>query len=787
MNDDLPIAQVSGLRGIAIDDLSYDRPVERGQSLAWASVRRVTFGLILAVATFLNVFKLGRLGYGNTYYAAGVKSMLVNWHNFFFVSFDPGGFVSIDKPPLGFWMQAASAKIFGFHGWSLLVPEALAGVGSVALVYYLVRRTFGDLAGLLAAGAMAVMPVAVATNRSNIVDSLLVFVLLLGSWAVLHAAETGKLRWLLLAMVMVGLGFNIKMLEAYLVVPAFVAVYFLGARTRWRTRIWHLAVAGVVLLVLSLSWATAVDLTPASQRPYVGSSDNNTEYNLIFGYNGLNRLLTGNWSILGLHGSRFGGGRGASAPAPTGRNNATRTGFGQGENGASGPLRLVNDQLGGQAGWLIPLALIGILAAGWQLRPKFPLDDRHRAVLFWGIWLLTAATFFSVAGFFHAYYLVMLGAPIAALTGAGLAALWQGYLDADLRFVLLPVALIAVILVQRHILRFYPEWHPRFVSLVSILAICAAAGLIVVRILSYIASKIRWFDLGRPIFIAAAALFGLGVLSIGLAPTAWAMETTLHGTGGLLPTAGPSSRGGFGGGRAGAVFSASSTFDIPGLPGGANLSGFGGGVDPLTLEYLLKNQGSTRFLVATLNATSAAPIILAAGKPVMALGGFTGSDPILTVTELQKLTANGTVRFFLLQGGFGGAGRGLTFPTSDSSDGFDVNARQNPNADTPGGFGAPGQGDQFRRGSNSDAPFDRGQFGQPGFGNGPPQGEIRFPEAGEQPGTGTGNAPSGDQSRVSGQSLSTWVTQNCSPVSSSAINGTQSNVTRDSGLYDCRP
>jgi len=708
--------------------------------------------------------------------------MLQSWHNVFIVSFDPGGFVTIDKPPLGFWLQAGSAEIFGFHGWSLLLPEALAGVGSVALVYHLVRRTFGDLAGLLAAGAMAVTPVAVATNRSNIVDSLLVFILLLGSWAVIHAVETGKLRWLLLAMALVGLGFNVKMLEAYLVVPAFVAVYFLGARIRWRTRIWHLAVAGLVLLVVSLSWATAVDLTPASQRPYVGSSDDNSEYNLIFGYNGLNRLLTGNWSFLGLHGRGVTGGRGPSAPPPNARNTATRFGFGVGENGAPGPLRLVNDQLGGQAGWLLPLALIGIVAAGWQVRPRFPLEDRQRAVLFWGVWLLTAATFFSVAGFFHSYYLVMLGPPIAALAGAGLAALWRGYLGPDLRFLLLPIALIAVVLVQRHVLHFYPGWHPWFVSLISILALSSVAGLLGLRLVSYIASRIQRLDLGRPLLVGAMALFGLSVLSIGLAPSAWAMETTLHGTGGMLPSAGPTSRGSFAGGRPGFVFSNSSDFDIPGLPGGANLAGIGG-IDPLTLEYLLKNQGNTKFLVATTNANSAAPIILATGKPVMALGGFTGSDPILSVADLQRLIGNGTVRFFLLQGGFGGA---PTFPTGDAGE-FDFGGGQRPNAETQGGSGAPPEDQQFRRGENGGSPFERGEFGRFGAEGGSPTGEFRFPEAAGQPDRRIGEASDGSSGGIGGQSLTVWVTQNCAAVSASAINGTQSNVTRDSGLYDCRP
>src|SRR5258708_27698489 len=183
--------------------------------------RRVAIAVITLVSAFMNFDQLGQNGYANGYYGATIRSMLDSWSNFFFVSFDPGGFVSVDKPPLGFWLQAASAKILGFSPFSLCLPEALAGVLSVLLLYLLVRRHFGATAGLLAALALAISPINVVTNRNNIIDSSLVLVLLLGAWTVMKAAETGKLRWLLLCAVCIGLGFNIKMMQAYLVVPAF--------------------------------------------------------------------------------------------------------------------------------------------------------------------------------------------------------------------------------------------------------------------------------------------------------------------------------------------------------------------------------------------------------------------------------------------------------------------------------------------------------------------------------------------------------------------------------------
>src|SRR5712691_9142469 len=257
--------------------------------LAW---HRLALGGILLIAIFMDFFQLGKNGFGS-YYPPAVRSMMDNWHNFFFASYDPGGFVTVDKPPVGFWFQVLSAKIFGFNAVSILLPQALAGVLSVVLLYYLVRRHFGVVAGLLAALALALTPISVVTNRNITIYSTLALFLLVGAWAVIRAAETGKLRWLLLSAVIVGIGFNIKMLEAYLVVPAFGLLYLLAApRSIWK-RIGHLALAGVVLLVISLSWVVAVDLTPASQRPYVGSTQDNSELSLALGYNGIQRLLGG--------------------------------------------------------------------------------------------------------------------------------------------------------------------------------------------------------------------------------------------------------------------------------------------------------------------------------------------------------------------------------------------------------------------------------------------------------------------------------------------------------------
>src|SRR5438034_5566947 len=394
---------------------------KNGWSPLW---RRLGLAGVMLVSIYMNFYQLGQNGFGNLYYAAGVRSMLDSWHNFFFVSFDPGGFVTIDKPPLGFWLQVLSAKLFGFTAFSVYLPQALAGVLSVLLLYHLVRRHFGVVAGLLAALALAISPISVLTNRNNTIDSTLVLVMLLGAWAVLRAAESGKLRWLLLCAVFVGLGFNIKMLEAYLVVPAYGLLYLLAAPRRIWVRIAHLTVAVLLLLTISLSWAVAVDLTPAASRPYVGSSQDNSEISLALGYNGIQRLL-GQFGFRGGNSGRTSGNTTRQFP-PAGTGSGTFNGgnfpqpgaggtgqppqnLGNGGGGSSGMfntgnpglLRLFNEPLGGQIVWLLPMALLGMLALAWQRRPRFREDRQQQSLILWGAWLLTMAAFFSIATFFH--------------------------------------------------------------------------------------------------------------------------------------------------------------------------------------------------------------------------------------------------------------------------------------------------------------------------------------------------------------------------------------------------
>ncbi|HEY2719184.1 MAG TPA: glycosyltransferase family 39 protein, partial [Solirubrobacteraceae bacterium] len=245
---------------------------------------------VLTLSAVLNVHRLSQNGYGNIFYSAGVKSMLRSWHNFFFVSFDPGGLITIDKPPLGLWLQALSAKLFGFTPLSLLLPEAIAGVLSVALLYLILARRLGDWAGVAGALALAIFPSFVAISRTNNVDALLILLMILACEAALRACERGRWGALLCSGALVGLAFNTKTLAAFLIVPGIALAFLLCAPGSVRRRLGQLLAAGLVLALVSCAWMAVVELTPASQRPFVGSSTDNTEIGLTFSYNGFGRV-----------------------------------------------------------------------------------------------------------------------------------------------------------------------------------------------------------------------------------------------------------------------------------------------------------------------------------------------------------------------------------------------------------------------------------------------------------------------------------------------------------------
>ncbi len=624
---------------------------------------RLVLAAILVLSAFLNLYNLTGEGYGNPYYAAGVKNMLTSWSNFFFVSFD-AGFMAIDKPPLGLWIQAASAWLFGFHGWALLLPQAIAGVLSVALIYHLVRRPFGAVAGLIAALALTLTPIIVSTSRSNTIDMLVVLTVLAAAWAVVRATETGSLRWLLLCAIIVGLGFNIKMMQAFLVLPAFYLLYLVAAPMPWLRRFVHLGLATVVLVIVSLSWAVAVDLTPEDQRPYVGSSEHNSALELASGYNGLSRLVGRGNDLINPQG-RFNTASASDSqseqgPGPGGPGGGGPGGVG--ENGEKGPFRLLNQQLAGQIGWLLPLAVVGLLAAGSQWRPRLPLDRKQGALVLWGTWLLTMYGFFSVAGMFHRYYLVMLAPAVAALVGIGVTALWKDYWSLGWRGWLLPLALIGMVAVQDYIiLSSYEGWPLWLTPGISGLCLVATGVLVISRM-----RKGQEARTSSKLLVGAATV---AILALLMAPSAWASYGVFGGeVGGGPIAAGPRPVESGGG---------------PG--GGPPRGGPRGEADPALLEYLQANKGDAEYLVAASNAMSASPFILSTDEKVINLNGFEGHDPAFTADELAGLVDEGAVRFFLTGGGPGSSGMESTGWIEDNCEQVPEEEWQSPDAEEQSG------------------------------------------------------------------------------------------------------
>jgi 4-amino-4-deoxy-L-arabinose transferase-like glycosyltransferase len=598
---------------------------------------------ILLLSIILNFYKLGQEGDGNTYYSAAVKSMLDSWHNFFFNSFDPKGFITIDKPPVGFWFQTLSAYIFGFKGWSLFLPQALAGVLAVALLYHLVARVFGRGAGLLAALFLAITPIVVAADRTNEVDSMLMLVTLIGTWAISKAVDQSHLKWLVLAFFIVGVGFNIKMMEAFLVLPAFYLFYLISPKLTWTKKLVHLLVATIVLTVVSLSWSVIVDSIPSSQRPYVGSTQDNSMVTLAIGYNGINRLVgqqrgqQGNFHMgsqqgqpangwtntsrarqnAGFNGQSMGQ-QMISRNAPFMRDMSRNVGnhySGYGQTGNTGLLRLfTTPELDGQLSWLLPGALISIVALLWGLRFRGPLDRKQQTAILWTVWVLTMFIFFSIAKRFSSYYMVMLAPGIAALAGAGFKQMWYQWRSKEKKEKwILPLALVCTVLFEISVVWKYPALRDPLSITIGVLALLALICLFFVQKLN--ASGKRAISI-----IAMAA----GVLALVAAPTAWAMTPIEYGGAVTKPFAGPELK---------------NQHERDGMASNPKLE-----------NYLKSNYREGSYLVATLNAMSAAPIILDTGLPVMAMGGFMGNDPAITVEKLQKMVNDGEVRYFLLQG-----------------------------------------------------------------------------------------------------------------------------------------
>lgn len=618
----------------------------------WARPALLGLLLLTAIAYFYN---LTASGYANSFYSAAAQAGSQSWKAFFYGSSDAANAITVDKPPASLWAMALSIRVFGLNSFAILLPQVLMGLATVGVVYATVKRYFGAAAGLLSGAVMALTPVAVLMFRFNNPDALLVLLMALGAWATMRSIEKGSAKWMMLVGVFIGLGFLTKTLQVLLVVPFFGIAYLVAANTTLRRRIVG-AVAGVAAMVLSAGWWVAiVELVPASMRPYIGGSQDNSFLSLTFGYNGFGRL------------------------------NGNETGSVGGGNGwgTTGIGRMFSSQIGGQISWLIPAALV-LLVADLVIRGRRPRTDLRRAAyLVWGGWLLvTGLTFSFMAGIFHEYYTVALAPAVAAVVGMGAAEAWEkrdGWFGrGTLAAATVAASVWGWVLLSRTTA--YGDWL-RF----GVLAVGLAAAALMLG-LNLLHRK------AIPFVVAGAIVAGLA------GPAAYSWTTLQTGHEGSIVTAGPSTggmggmgaarggtppTGGFGGAPGqGTNGTGGTNGTIPGAPGGTNggtnggttgtpggttggatgtgqTGGMGGLLNASTpntavVAALQADSSKYTWAAAAIGSQNAAGLQLGSGQPVMSIGGFNGSDPSPTLAQFKQYVAEGKIHYFLAGGGMGG-------------------------------------------------------------------------------------------------------------------------------------
>lgn len=657
---------------------------------------RPAFLALLLVTGLAYLWNLGASGYANSFYSAAVQAGGESWKAFFFGSSDAANSITVDKPPAALWPMALSVRLFGLGSWQILLPEVLMGVATVGVVYAAVRRRFTPAAGLIAGAVLAVTPVAALMFRFNNPDALLALLMTVTVHCVLRALEQARTAWLVWAGVAVGLAFLTKTLQAFLILPPLALVYAVCAPTPLRRRLGQLALAGLTVVLAGGWWVAIVAWWPASSRPYIGGSQNNSFLELTFGYNGLGRL---NGEETGSVGGG-GGGRG---------------GGGWGETGID---RMFAGNIGGQIAWLLPAALLLLLAGLVLTRRAARTDTARAAFLVWGGALLVTAGIFSfMAGIFHEYYTVALAPYVAALVGMGSTMLWEERAkplwSAALAGTILLTAWWSYILLGRS-----DGYLPWMRVAVPAAGIAAAVGLLV-------ASRT-----GRAARAVALGAAGLGLAAALAGPAAYTVTTLGEGHAGSIVTAGPAVAGGRGGpggfpggggddgrmqppggqggqGGQGGPGNGAPPAGFPGgggtaggrgngFPGGAgdgtdgngpggtgtDGTGFPGGgrgqggqdgtgrgggggmggllngadVDSETAAALTGNADDYTWAAAAIGSQNAAGYQLATEKPVMAIGGFNGSDPSPTLAQFKQYVADGRIHWFIAGGGMGGAG-----------------------------------------------------------------------------------------------------------------------------------
>ncbi|MEU0551043.1 glycosyltransferase family 39 protein [Micromonospora sp. NPDC005979] len=509
-----------------------EHPPPAGRAPTWT--RPALLALLLGTG-LLYLWGLGASGWANSFYAAAAQAGSVSWKAFFYGSSDAANSITVDKTPASLWLMALSVRIFGLNSWAMLVPQALCGVASVGVLYASVKRWYGPVAGLIAGVVLALTPVATLMFRFNNPDALLVLLLLGGAYATVRALETASTRWIVLAGALVGFGFLTKMLQAFLLVPVFAGVYLLAAPTGLWRRVRQLLLAGLAVVVSAGWWVAVVELVPAGARPYVGGSQGNSILELTLGYNGLGRITGDEVGSVGGGAGRMGGGGGPFS-------------------GRTGLLRMFDGEVGGQISWLLPAALI-LLVAGLVVAGRAARTDRTRAgLLLWGGWLLVTGLIFSfMSGIFHAYYTVALAPAVGALVGIGVTVLWRQRrprpapaADAHEEPALVsrwqrwrPLAATATLAATLAVTVWWawvllgrsPDWYPWLRTAVLVAGLLGAALLL---------STVR-----LPRWLGAVAL-GVGAAAALAGPAAYAAQTAATPHTGSIPSAGPAVAGGFG-------------------------------------------------------------------------------------------------------------------------------------------------------------------------------------------------------------------------------------------------
>ncbi|MEU8551397.1 glycosyltransferase family 39 protein [Streptomyces roseoverticillatus] len=632
---------------------------------------RLRLAALLAVTAALYLWDLGASGYANQFYAAAAQAGGASWKAFFFGASDAAGAITVDKPPAALWPMGLSVRVFGLGSWAILVPEALMGVAAVGVLYATVRRYSGEAAGLLAGAVFALTPVAALMFRFDNPDALLCLLMVCAVACVLRALEAGRTAWLLLAGLCFGLAFLTKTLQAWLILPPLAVLYAVCAPGRPLRRAGQLLLAGLATVVSGGWWVAVVELWPAGSRPYVGGSQHNSFLELTFGYNGLGRI-NGNET-----GSVGGGGHGPG-------------GGGGGRWGDTGILRLFGSDMGGQIAWLLPAAFALLVAALFLTRRAGRTDIRRAAFLAWGgAMLMTFGVFSFMSGIFHQYYNIALAPYVAALVGMGAVLLWERRAFAALAAVVAGTAGWAYVLLDRT-----PQWLPWLkwaVLLGGVAAGCAVLG----------AKR-------APVARAAVAL---SVVSALAAPLAYTLNTVRTPHGGSIVTAGPAVKGAgrFGGGaggmrtagrgeRSGGQKGAPGSRGAWGGPGGTGRPGGQGGpggfggpggpagfpgkgsrgegapgggmggllggqrVSAAAAAAVKKDASEYRWAAAAVGSQNAAGYQLATQVPVMAIGGFNGSDPSPTLRQFEAYVKAGKVHYFIASAGgeMRGGGRGGT-------------------------------------------------------------------------------------------------------------------------------